>query len=131
MREVPHSVYFRLFELVAVPMEPPYEGAQLVAVPMEPPYEGAHRHECRMNGLLWSYTPQNPLFSGYNFLSINLNVVFERGCKEMTLCEVLDFLESLICFKKSFKMSMTSSTLYNQIIISRMLAWCRQQKLNL
>uniref|UniRef100_A0A8C9YZV8 Uncharacterized protein n=1 Tax=Sander lucioperca TaxID=283035 RepID=A0A8C9YZV8_SANLU len=32
-----------------------------------------------MNGTLWSYTPQNPLFSGYNFLSSNLNVAFERG----------------------------------------------------
>lgn len=60
-----------------------------------------------MNGGQWRYTPQNPLFSGYNFLSSNLNVVFERRCKEITHCWVLDFLESLICFKKSFKMSIT------------------------
>ena len=58
--------------------------------------------------------PQNPLFSGYNFLSSNLNVVFERRCKEITHCLVLDFLESLICFKKSFKVSMTSYTSYDQ-----------------
>lgn len=67
-----------------------------------------------MNGGQWRYTPQNPLFSGYNFLSSNLNVVFERRCKEITHCWVLDFLESLICFKKSFKMSMTSYTSYDQ-----------------
>ena len=66
-----------------------------------------------MNGGLWRYTPQNPLFSGY-VLSSNLNVVFERRCKEITHCWVLDFLESLICFKKSFKMSMTSHTSYDQ-----------------
>ena len=29
-----------------------------------------------MNGGLWSYTPKNPLFSGYNFFSSNLNFVF-------------------------------------------------------
>ena len=39
--------------------------------------------ECRMNGGLWSGTPQNPLFSGYNFLSSNLNSEFERGGKKI------------------------------------------------
>ena len=67
-----------------------------------------------MNGGQWSYTPQNPLFSGYNFLSSNLNVVFKRRCKEITHCWVLDFLESRICFKKYFKMSMTSYTSFHQ-----------------
>jgi hypothetical protein len=67
-----------------------------------------------MNGGLWSNTPKNPLFSGYNFLCSNSNVVFERRCKEITHYWVLDFLESLICFKKSFKMSMTSYTSYDQ-----------------
>ncbi|XDV40967.1 hypothetical protein PO909_009936, partial [Leuciscus waleckii] len=65
-------------------------------------------------GGLWRYCSQNPLFSGYIFLSSNLNVVFERGCKEITHCWVLDFFESLICFKKSFKVSMTSYTSYDQ-----------------
>ena len=75
---------------------------------------GRSQDECRMNGGQWRYTPQNPLFSGYNFLSSNLNIVFERRCKEITHCWVLDFLEPLIWFKKSFKMSMTSYTSHDQ-----------------
>ena len=50
---------------------------------------------CRMNEGLWSYTPQNPLFSGYNFLSSHLNVEFERGGKKNTHCWVFDFFKSL------------------------------------
>ena len=34
--------------------------------------------KCRMNGGLWSYTPQKSLFLGYNFLSSNMNIAFER-----------------------------------------------------
>jgi len=57
----------------------------------------------------------NPLFSGYHFLSSYLNVVFERGCKDITHNWVFDLLESLICFKKYFKMSMTSFTSYDRL----------------
>ena len=54
--------------------------------------------ECRMNGGLWSYTPKNPLFSGYFFFSSNLNLELERGGKKSTNCWVLSFL----CSKKTF-----------------------------
>ena len=55
-------------------------GSELVAVPLKF-HVRALTSECRMNGGLWSYTPPNPFFSGYNFLSSNLNVEFDRGGK--------------------------------------------------
>ena len=65
-------------------------GSELVAVPLKF-HMRALTVECRMNGGLWSYTPQNPLFSGYNFLSSNLNSEIERGGQKNTHHWVLDF----------------------------------------
>ena len=58
--------------------------SELVAVPLWF-HMRALTGECRMNGGLWSYTPQNTLFSGYNFLSSNLNVAFDRGRQKKNL----------------------------------------------
>ena len=88
-------------------------GSELVAVPHQF-HMMALTVECRMNGGLWSYTPKNPLFSGYIFFSSHLNLEFERGGKENTNCWVLDFFKVVFFFKKTFTMSETSYTLYDQ-----------------
>jgi len=77
---------------------------------------GRSQDACRMNGGLWTCTPQP------TFLRIFLNVVFERRCEEITHYRVVFFLVSLLCFKNCFKMSMTSYTSVRNVFLSQLLS---------
>ena len=53
--------------LISFPLSGKLPASELFAVPLWF-HMRALMGKCRMNGGLWSYTPQNPLFSGYNVL---------------------------------------------------------------
>lgn len=75
---------------------------------------GRSQDGCGMNGGQWRYTPQNPLSQDIIFCLVIWMLYSEGDAKKLHIAGCSIFLESLICFKKSFKMSMTSYTSHDQ-----------------